>query len=174
MSALLDRPTASQRALPPQKGTRMSARRRGRCGFAAAAVLAGTLALVGCSSSDGNDGSSGDAAESQDLNGRSFISTEVKGRTLVTGTAVSLTFEDDHISAEAGCNTIFGGVTWDGGVLTTTGPLAMSKKGCERGLAAQDEWLSAFLASEPAIVLEGETLVLGDDRQGITLPEGEG
>lgn len=87
---------------------------------------------------------------------------------------MSLAFEDDRISAEAGCNTLSGGATWDGGVLTTTGPLASTMMGCERGLAAQDEWLSAFLASEPAIVIEGETLVLGNDRQGITFTEGEG
>jgi heat shock protein HslJ len=41
--------------------------------------------------------------------------------------------------------------------------------GCDEALAAQDQWLSGFLTSSPALVLDGNTLTLGDDTNGMTL-----
>ena len=75
-----------------------------------------------------------------------------------------------RISAQAGCNTLAGGATWTNGVLPA-GPLAMTMMACEDDLSAQDQWLSELLASEPAIELDGDTLVIGDDTEGITLTE---
>lgn len=144
----------------------MSRSRRIR--FGVAILVGGAMTLAGCGSSTEADGS---GAEPLDLAGRSFTSTEVAGRTLVTGTTVTLTFEDNQVSAQAGCNTIFGAATWEDGVLTAEGPLGMTQMGCEKGLAAQDEWLSEFLTSTPALSLDGDTLVVGDDTEGITLTE---
>lgn len=131
-------------------------------------LLGGVVTLAGCGSSTETDGG---GAAPLDLAGRSFTSTEVTGRTLVTGTTITLTFEDNQISAQAGCNTIFGGATWEGGVLAVEGPLATTQIGCERGLAAQDEWLTEFLTSQPTVSLDGETLTLGNDTKGMTLTE---
>jgi heat shock protein HslJ len=128
---------------------------------AVALVLVGTSALAGC----------GTGAEDLDLAGRTFVSTEVRGHTLVDGTVIRLSFEEDNISAQAGCNTMFGPASWEGEVLTTEGPMAMSMMACDNGLSEQDDWLSSFLTSEPAITLEGETLVLGTDDEGITMTE---
>lgn len=125
------------------------------------------VALVAVSLLAGCSGGSRDL----DLNGREFTSTEVRGHSLVEGTSVRLTFEDEAISAQAGCNTIFGGASWADGVLTSEGQLAMTMMGCDGDLAAQDQWLSDFLASEPDIALDGDTLVLGNDSDGITLTE---
>lgn len=138
----------------------MSWRRPRHKGGIAVALLAVSL-LAGCSG----------GSEELDLNGREFTSTEVRGHSLVDGTSVRLTFEEDGISAQAGCNTIFGGASWADGVLTSDGQLAMTMMGCDGDLAAQDQWLSDFLASEPSIALDGDTLVLGDDTEGITLTE---
>lgn len=145
-------------------------RSRRRVGLGLALALVGTL-LAGCSDNGGGDGAGDESA--LDLNGRSFVSQEVHGRTLVTGTTVSLSFDDDRISAEAGCNTMNGEATWTDGTLTVPGPLAMTRMACEKGLAAQDEWLSELLTSGPDIALEGDTLILGNDQKGITLTEGE-
>lgn len=137
----------------------MSWRRpRAEVGIVLALLSMGLLA--GCSS-DGGD---------LDLAGREFTSTEVRGHTLVDGTTVRLTFDEDTMSAQAGCNTLAGGASWADGILTA-GPLAMTMMACEDALAAQDQWLSDFLASEPAITQDGETLVLGDDTEGITLTD---
>jgi heat shock protein HslJ len=41
--------------------------------------------------------------------------------------------------------------------------------GCPDDLAAQDAWLTALLTSDPAMVLDGDTLRLGDAENGLTL-----
>lgn len=140
---------------------------RARSAVVAAVLVAGSAALAGCGSGAG----AGAGAEEVDLAGRTFTSSEVRGHTLVDGTTVRLSFEEDTISAQAGCNTIFGSASWDDAVLTTDGPLAMTMMACEDGLGEQDAWLSSFLTSEPTLSLEGDTLILGTDSEGITLTE---
>jgi heat shock protein HslJ len=112
-------------------------------------------------------GACGDSAP--DLDGRSYTSTEVRGHDLVAGTTVTLTFEDGRISANAGCNTMNGTATWDGGTLDVAEPMASTMMACEDDLAAQDQWLSSFLTSSPALEVEGDTLTLGDASSGMTL-----
>jgi len=112
-------------------------------------------------------GACGDSAP--DLDGRSYTSTEVRGHDLVAGSTVTLTFEDGRISANAGCNTMNGSATWDGGTLDVAEPMASTMMACEDDLAAQDQWLSSFLTSSPALEVEGDTLTLGDASSGMTL-----
>ena len=121
------------------------------------AVMAAVLSLGACGDS------------TPDLNGRSYTSTEVRGHDLVAGSTVTLAFEDGQISANAGCNTMNGSATWDGGTLVVAEPLASTMMGCEDALAAQDQWLSSFLTSSPALKVEGDTLTLGDASSGMTL-----
>ena len=125
-------------------------------------VLATSIALGACAA---------DAADTPELDGRSFVATEVEGRDLVEGSTLRLTFEDGNVSAQAGCNTIFGGATWDDGTLTLVGELARTSMGCVDGLAEQDDWLAGLLSSGPAIELEGETLTLDDGATTITLEQ---
>ena len=113
----------------------------------------------------------GCGSESVDLAGRSFTSTEVRGHDLVEGSKVALSFEDGRISANAGCNTMNGAATWDGDTLQVAGPLAMTMMACDEALMDQDQWLSEFLTSSPALAVDAETLTLGDDTTGITLSE---
>ncbi len=150
----------------------MKGTRRGT-GLGLAIALAVTL-VTGCSG-DGNGGDGGDGGDGSanlDLGGRTFVSQEVFGRPLVTGTQVTLSFEDDRISAEAGCNTMNAPATWTDGTLSVEGPMAMTRMACERGLQAQDEWLAEFLTSGPQVSIDGDTLILGNDRRGIVLTEG--
>jgi heat shock protein HslJ len=131
---------------------------------ASLAIGATLIVLTGCSGS----GSGGDDV---DLAGRSFTSTEVRGHSLVPGSEIRLAFEEDSLSANGGCNTIFGGADWSDGTLTTPTQLAMTMMACEDDLAAQDDWLTALLSSSPAIRIDGDTLVLGDNTEGITMTE---
>lgn len=147
----------------------MNRSRRG-AGLALALALATTL-VSGCS--DNGSGGGGEDGESLDLDGRTFVAEEAQGRLLVSGTSVTVSFEDDRVSAQAGCNTMNGAATWADGTLTVPGPMAMTKMACEKGLAAQDEWLSAFLTSNPSISLDGETLTIGNAQRGLTLTESD-
>lgn len=127
---------------------------------AAVAGAAAALVLAGCSGSDV-------------LEGRTFSATEVRGHELVEGSAITLTFEDGQVSANAGCNTLFGAASWDGGTLDVEEALASTLMACDDALMAQDEWLGDFLTSNPALSLAGTTLTLGDDSAGLTLTEEE-
>ncbi len=49
----------------------------------------------------------------------------------------------------------------------------MTRKACPPAQQADDDWLSSFLTSDPALRVEGTTLTLGDDGSGMTLQERE-
>ena len=132
-----------------------------RSSILALILLGSVLALGGCS------------GDSTDLDGRTYTSTEVRGHDLVAGSQVTLTFEDGRVSAQAGCNTMNGAATWDDGTLDVTGPMASTMMACEQALMEQDQWLSSFLTSSPALEADGQTLTLGDDSSGMTLTEQE-
>jgi heat shock protein HslJ len=136
--------------------------------FALVTVLAltGSLALTACGDDDSSDGGTSVAAE--DLNGKTFASTSVSGHELVTDTVVTLSFEDGTVGANAGCNSLSGGFTIEGGALTI-GVLASTMMACDEALTAQDEWLSAFLSDDPAIGLDGDVLTLEEGDVTVTL-----
>jgi heat shock protein HslJ len=136
--------------------SRSRSRRRS---LAVLAVLGAGLALGACGS------------ESVDLAGRSFTSTQVRGHDLVEGSTITLTFEDGRVSAQGGCNTLNGAATWEGDTLEVAEPMASTMMACDQPLMDQDQWLSTFLTSSPALEVDGETLTLGDDTTGITLAE---
>ena len=144
----------------PSRRSRPS-RPRGRLQRRAALLLtaAVVVALTGC------------GGGSADLAGNTYVSTASQGHELVPGSAVTLTFTEGRISANAGCNTMNGSATWEGDTLEVTGPLASTMMACEEALMAQDQWLSQFLASSPALSLEGADLTVGDDSEGLTLTE---
>lgn len=122
-------------------------------------LLGASLALGACGS------------EGADLAGRAFTSTEVRGHDLVEGSTITLTFEEGRISANAGCNTLNGAATWDGDTLDVAEPLASTMMACDEALMAQDQWLTGYLTSSPALEVDGDTMTLGDDTTGITLSE---
>ena len=123
------------------------------------AVLGSALVLGAC------------AEEDADLAGRTFTATEAQGHDLVEGSTVTLTFEENAISAQAGCNTLNAGATWDGDTLEVQEPMASTLMACEDSLMEQDQWLSSFLTSSPALEVDGDVVTLGDDTTGLTLTE---
>ena len=150
-------------------------------------MFAAFLALfAGCSGDDDNSSStttvhSTDAGsggttvpgtptpEEQELSDRTFVSTEVAGHDLVTGTKVTLTFPNPaELTADAGCNSSGGSFTIAGGALVVA-EMGSTLKGCSAELQAQDEWLTQFLQSKPEIGLSGDTLTLTGSDAKITL-----
>ena len=129
------------------------------------------LCLAACGDEGTTTSAETDAAQPLDLAGRTFESAQVNGITLADGTVVTLSFEDDGISASAGCNTMSGAATWDDGTLEVAGELATTMMACPDGLQEQDDWLAGLLTSSPAIALDGDTLTVGDDTTGMVLEE---
>ncbi len=106
---------------------------------------------------------------STELDGRSFVSTGAAGdHPLVAGSTVTIRFAAAQLSANAGCNTLAGGVTLTGGVVAA-GTLASTLIGCADDLAKQDSWLSEFLTSKPTWTLSGDTLTLKNPTDQLTL-----
>jgi heat shock protein HslJ len=114
---------------------------------------------------------------SPDLSGREFLSTSVVvgglAQPLVDGTRIRIAFDEEGmLAAHAGCNHFGAMYRIDGGVLGITGG-SMTEMGCDPALTEQDEWLFAFLGSQPRVGLIGDELVLEEDETVITLLDRE-
>lgn len=83
-------------------------------------------------------------------------------RDIVPGSTIRLAFDDDTLTANAGCNTLRGGASIDEDQLVVS-ELASTLKSCEEPLMAQDEWLSSFLTSRPTIERQENDLWLSRD-----------
>ncbi|HEX6337024.1 MAG TPA: META domain-containing protein [Jiangellaceae bacterium] len=131
----------------------------------------GILLLVGgC----GDDASTGGGGE---LTGRTFLSESIteggQDRELVEGTRISLDFTTDaQVSANAGCNHLFGDVTISSERLEV-GPMGGTEMGCDPQRHAQDEWLMDFLQSSPTWLLDGDRLTLSAGETEIVLLDRE-
>ncbi len=132
-----------------------------------ASLLLLALFLTACGDDDadtvdaGADG--GDTAVEvtyADLDGRTFVSTGATGYEIVPDTTISLSFADERISANAGCNTQNGGVEVVDSQVRLTAEMASTMMGCEEPLMAQDQWVASFLEADPDVTLEGNALTL--------------
>jgi heat shock protein HslJ len=132
-----------------------------------AALLAAVLA--GCSVLPGGG--------NPDVAGREFLSTSVTvggvEEPLVAGTRLRLGFDTDGmLAAHAGCNHFGAIYRIEDGVLAITEG-AMTEMACEPALMEQDDWIFAFLGSQPFIRLTGNELELEDGDTLITLLDRE-
>lgn len=142
-------------------------------GTASLLALAALPALAGCGSEDAG----GQGAGTGTLAGRTFLSTGVTvdgaPRPLVQGSRIRLTFTDDGVSAQPGCNTIGGSparVT-DGRLVVEV--LGGTEMACEPALMDQDTWFADLLTAEPAVALDGMTLTLTSGGTVVTLLDRE-
>lgn len=131
-----------------------------------AAVALGALALAACGDDDSSS-SKAAAPTAADLDGRTFISTDVKGETLIEGSHVSLVFTADTVAAVAGCNTMTGGYTIKDGTFAAPA-LAQTMMACDEPAMAQDAWVASLLQSAAA-TLDGSTLTLSQGDTMLTL-----
>jgi heat shock protein HslJ len=97
------------------------------------------------------------------LEGRVFLSQTVtedgKPRALVEGTQLSLSFDEgSRVGANAGCNSMGGRYAIEGGKLVITDS-AITEMACP-GRLEQESWYMKILLASPAIVVDGNTLVL--------------
>lgn len=98
-----------------------------------------------------------------DLDGRTFVATEVtegeEPRTLVEGGEPRLSFEDDILRVDAGCNAMGGDYTRVGTTLTV-GELDTTEMGCEAPLMEQDAWVAELFGRDLTVALDGDILTL--------------
>ena len=104
------------------------------------------------------------------LDGRTFVSTEVTGQTLVPDTELTISFEDGRLAAVAGCNTMIGGYELDGDELVVD-QLAQTLMACMGDLGEQDVWVAALLSGRPTVTLAGESLTLASDEVTVVLQD---
>ena len=131
------------------------------------------VALAACGSDSDGAGDttsappSSAAERSGELDGRTYESTGVEGHDLVEGSTVLLTFEDGTLSIVAGCNTISGAYSLDGGTLALDGEARTTMMGCDQPLADQDTWLTEwFTAGVTVTETDGGLQLEGD---GVTM-----
>ncbi|WP_306362093.1 META domain-containing protein [Nocardia sp. CC227C] len=130
-------------------------------------VAALAMVVAGCSSS-GDD----DASPTATPMGRDFVSTEVEGLPIPGGGPLTLSFREDRVTANAGCNTATGPVNLDGGVLTAD-QLATTLMGCPEDRAQADAWQEGLLKSRPTWKVDGDTLVVSGNGSTVTLLDRE-
>jgi heat shock protein HslJ len=134
-----------------------------------ATVLAAVAALTLSACGDDDDDAA-DAPTAEQLDGRVFRATDTDGHDIVEGSEVTMTFTGDQLSVSTGCNNLVGGFTIEGGKLVTA-DMASTMMACEEPLAAQEEWVTAFLGSSPTIELDGSELDLDSGDDSIDLSE---
>jgi heat shock protein HslJ len=117
-------------------------------------VCLAALVAGGCSDDDADS-----TPTVAGLAGKSFESTDVEGHEMVAGTNVAMAFDEDGVAVSAGCNTLRGAITIDGGALQA-GPMAQTMMACSDDLMTQDAFLAEFFSSGPTITLDGRTLTL--------------
>jgi heat shock protein HslJ len=101
------------------------------------------------------------------LDGRTFLSTDLQGATLVPGTQIRLMFADGGLNANGGCNTMGGAYSIDGDRLRTS-QMSMTEMGCDEPRMQQDQWLGGLLG-DVTFTLDGDTLTLTDGTIRLTL-----
>lgn len=128
------------------------------------------LVLSGCGTADVT------AGDGSDVDDRTFLSTEVtrdgESHALVDGSRVRISFADDQVSVQAGCNTLFGGYAVQGGVLSVNG-MGGTQMGCPPELVAQDAWLVRLLEAGPSVEVQDDTLTLTGNATVITFVDRE-
>ncbi|MEU2037542.1 META domain-containing protein [Nocardia niwae] len=100
--------------------------------------------------------------------GRTFLSTDVEGTPIPGGGPLTISFTEDRVAADAGCNKFTGAVSLDDQVLHVSG-LATTLMACEDERYGADEWLSGLLNSRPAWRLDGSRLTLRSPDRTVTL-----
>lgn len=128
------------------------------------------LAVAGCGGrgggmTGGDQGPPpGGSADGESLWGRTFLLAEGyrdgDPMASVAGTEITLRFDENHrLVANAGCNTMSGQASLDGGELAVDG-LETTEMGCDEPRMAQDKWVGEFLTSTPTWELADDKLTL--------------
>jgi heat shock protein HslJ len=84
------------------------------------------------------------------------------------GVTAALTFTDDRLALEAGCNTGGGPVTIESSTFTV-GPLALTKKACEPAATMVQTAVLETLSRQVGFTIEADRLTITNGQSGLTL-----
>lgn len=127
------------------------------------------LALLAAATLTACTAESASSPKAEDLQGRTFISTEVKGTPIPGGGPLTVEFvEPDRIAVYAGCNRGNGTIDLSDGKVVT-GPIATTMMACVGDTAGADQWMTSLFESGPAWTLDGDTLTLTGGDSSVTL-----
>jgi heat shock protein HslJ len=126
----------------------------------------------------GTDAKKGTPQNRLDLEGRTFVGDDVsvddQPYSLVKGSQLRVSFGDQNIGAQAGCNSMGGDASWAGGVLVVDGKtLVMTEMGCDEALMQQDTWFADVLTSKPTLSQSASTLTITSGGTVIVLTDKE-
>lgn len=127
-------------------------------------VVIGAVALV-LTTACGDD-----EASPVELEGKSYVATDIDGHTIVDGSEVAISFADGSISIEAGCNTQNGAYELTDGVLEVE-MLMSTMMACDEPLMAQDQLVASIVTSGPTVEADGDDIVLESPAGSMTLTE---
>ncbi|MCP2273524.1 META domain-containing protein [Actinokineospora diospyrosa] len=139
-------------------------------------TLVALLALAGCAQGGTTPANQGESPQSGPTpSGKTFTANSASDKgtphALVPGSSVSLNFhEDGRLTANAGCNTIGGTVSFSGGTLQP-GELSITEMACDAPLHDQDQWLAKLLEAKPTWRLDGDKLTLASAETELVLTE---
>jgi autotransporter-associated beta strand protein len=140
-------------------------------------VLLAVLLMAACGreAAPTGGGTTPPPADQGALRGRTFTASAItdqgRPRALVAGTLVKVRFTDDgRVVVNAGCNTLSGPVTVDGGTLRVA-DMSVTEMGCDPARHEQDKFLVDLFAGNPAYRLDGDHLVLGSSDRGLELKQ---
>lgn len=132
---------------------------------AAGIVLACTLLLAACSSTDSGDGAatSTPSEASAQLAGTSWVLESMGDQQAADDTSATLQFsEDGEVSGSGGCNNYSGEFTTDGETLKV-GELAVTLMACEGPVGDQESAFHNALAQARHFTVDEDTLMLSDE-----------
>lgn len=132
---------------------------------AAGIVLACTLLLAACSSTDSGDGAatSTPSEASAQLAGTSWVLESMGDQQAADDTSATLQFsEDGEVSGSGGCNNYSGEFTTDGETLKV-GELAVTLMACEGPVGDQESAFLSALAETQRFAIDEDALTLSDE-----------
>lgn len=94
--------------------------------------------------------------------------TAASPQVLVPGVDVTLTFADGRVMGKAGCNAFGGDYTVSNGRLTIP-QLGTTLMYCGGAVGDQENWIMQLLGASPTISVAGDTMVLSDGTNSMTL-----
>lgn len=135
----------------------------------AVGLVAGLALLGAC----GDDDTAASPPTAADLDGRTFVATEIEGHDIVEGSEIMITFDAGAVVVQAGCNTQRTDYTVDDtGVLEANAAMVSTMMACDDALMAQDQLVADIVTAGPTLSLDGDTLTIdGGDDAVITLVE---
>lgn len=139
--------------------------------------LAAVLALSACGDDDEPVATDGGSEPGGPTLAAAYLSVDVtergEPRPLVEGTQIQLSFDEQRVGANLGCNSLGGSYRLDGDVLVVDDGLAMTEMGCDPERHAQDEWFAGVLTSRPTLAVDGATLTVTAGDTVITFQDRE-